>query len=92
MFRKEKHGVEARSEFPEKARVSGEPLDVAFIAAIHEDGARPARPGPEIGVDKEPLRESPGVTETEVIEPLGYVLGLVLVRILGWLLVGEFAD
>ena len=77
-FREEEHGVKARSEFPEKTGVSSEPLDVAFIAAVHEDWPDWARPGSVIGVDEEPLWESSSVIEAEVIEPLGLALVLIL--------------
>lgn len=81
-FRKNDHGAEARSDFPDEAGISGEPLDVALIAAIEEDGAEALRAHPVLGVDEVPLRESRELREAEVIESLREVSGFVLVFLL----------
>lgn len=81
-FRKNDHGAKARSDFPDEAGISGEPLDVALIAAIEEDGAEALRARPVLGADEVPLREFRELQEAEVVESLREVSGFVPVFLL----------
>lgn len=77
MFGKENHGPEARGKLPDEARVFGEPLDAAFVAAVEEDGAKPLCAHPVLGVDQIPMLELRGVREAEVVKPLSEISGFV---------------
>lgn len=76
MLGKKDHGAKARGEFPDEAGVSGEPLDVAFIATVEEDGAQPH---PALGAYQVPLRESRELREAEVVDSLLEESGFVTV-------------
>lgn len=72
-------GGEAGGDVPDEAGVSSEPLDVALVAAVEEDGASGA--GPRAGVcDEVALVEGREVGEAEVVQRLPEVAFLVLVR------------
>lgn len=93
MFRKNDHGAEARSDFPDETGVSGEPLDVALIAAVEEDGAKALGPQPVLGADEVPLLEAREVREAEVVEPLREVSGFVpILRLMLLILLRWFSE
>lgn len=79
MLRENDHGAETGGDVPNKASVDGEPFDVAFIAAVEEDGALSVGTHPVIGVYQVPFWEFREVREAEVVEILVKISGLVLV-------------
>lgn len=79
MLRENHHGTEARGDLPHEARVGSEPLDVAFIPAVQEDGSEPIGPDPVLRADEVPLPERRQLREAEVVELLLEVPRLVSV-------------
>lgn len=82
MLREEDKGPEKRRELPNEAGIIREPLDVAFVPAVHEDGTHHGGSGPVVGVEEVPLRESGEIGEAEVVQRLIKVPGLVPVLVL----------
>lgn len=76
------HGTKTRGEFPDEATVGSEPFNIAFIAAVEEDGAQTGGAHPVLSIDQVFLPERRELGEAEVIEPLLKVSGLVLVLLL----------
>lgn len=79
MLWKDDHGTEAGGNFPNKASVGSEPFNIAFIAAVEEDGAQTGGPRPVLSIDQVFLAERWEVGEAEVVKPLLKVSGLVFV-------------
>lgn len=92
MFGEDDHGAEAGSEFPDEASVLSEPINVAFIAAVEEDGAGFRWTHPVLVADEVPLPEFGKIGEAEVIESLVKIPGLVSVVLQGFFVVREFAE
>lgn len=78
MFGEDDKGGEERGDLPDEAGVGGEPLDVALVAAIEEDGA--AGVGPLVRrANQVALLEGRQLREAEVVQPLPEVVRFVLV-------------
>lgn len=82
MLGKDKHGAKPGSDVPHKAGINGEPLDVAFVATVEEDGTQTVGAHPVIGVDQVPLRECREISKAEVVESLLEISGLIPVLLL----------
>lgn len=67
---KQNHGAELGRDFPDEAGVGGEPVNVALVAAVDEDGAQSVGPHPVLRTDEVPLREPGMLREAEVVEAL----------------------
>ena len=81
-FGKNDHGTELRSNFPHKASVCSEPLDVSFIAAVEENGTQTLSTNPVLGVNKVTLTKRGEFGKAEMVETLFEVTNFVLVLLL----------
>lgn len=78
-FREDNHSSKFGGNFPYETRIGGEPLDIAFIATVEEDGSS-VRARPVICINEVPLLVCRGgAGETEMVEILLKVPNLVMV-------------
>lgn len=70
MFRENDQCAELGSEFPDETGIGGEPLNVAFVATVEEDGATEIGAHPVVEIDEVTLLEGGKIVEAEMVKGL----------------------